>query len=295
MPRFSALASSAGIALALGLSHGALAGSAMAPGGGNPALTTVAGWSDILSANNQISVDFAETYVDYMETVGDTPFDSERGWLPGMSVSGSLMRDWVVKNLYLYGQFTWATGNTNYVGSYQGGNYGDLTLSDGAVVDNEDFRVGKGFGLSNGVMLTPYIGAGARQWSRNLPGPGGYHEDYSHGYAGGGLLAQFSPSPRWVISANGLVGSTFGASMRSSLIPGGFPITPQTYDLGSAAIYMAGLSIDYAMTQRVHANVGIDYSNFRYGESQVSSMDGSYEPDSRTSQVALKVGLGFTF
>jgi hypothetical protein len=144
-------------------------------------------------------------------------------------------------------------------------------------------------------MLTPYIGAGARQWGRNLPGASGYHEDYSHGYVGGGLMAQFALTPDLVVSVDGLVGSSFAANMTTSRTPGGFAITPQSYALGSSAIYQAGVSLDYAMTKQLHANAGIDYTSFKYGRSATSPIDTSYEPDSRTSQVVIKIGLGYAF
>ncbi len=254
--------------------------------------------NDIVNANNQITLDFADTYLDYLESDSPSgaPLDSEKGWVPGLAVSGSLMRNWIVDNLYLYGQFKWVDGHSAYVGGTSGNPvYGSFTNTDGAEIFNEDFRVGKGFAINSSFMLTPYVGAGARQWGRNLPGAGGYHEDYSDGYVGGGLLAQFSPISRLVLSANGLIGSTFDASMTSSRIAGGFPITPQTYDLGAKPIYMLGASADYAITQNIHVNAGVDYVNFHFGKSAVSPIDFTYEPNSATSETTLKVGLGYGF
>jgi hypothetical protein len=248
--------------------------------------------NEIISVNNQFAVDFAGTHVDYMERdTGGAPLDSETGWVPGVAVSASLMRDWGVHNLYLYGQYTWTTGHTAYVGS-TGGPYGSFTNTDGADLSNADIRIGEGFDFPHDMMLTPYFGLGWHDWARNLPGSSGYHEDYSNWYAGAGLMFQVVPAPRWVLSANGLVGSTFDASMVTSLIPGGYPITPQTYNLGSSAIFMAGFAADYAITQAIHVNFGVDYVGFGYGKSPASKIDGSLEPDSKTSYVIAKVGLG---
>lgn len=251
--------------------------------------------SDIVKSNNQVNFSVSAGYLDYLESSGSQPLDSERGWQPGLSVSGSVMTDIGLSNLYLYGNLSWNKGNSDYVGSFIGGNYGDLRQRDNAEITNEDFRIGKGFEISDSFMLTPYLGLGARQWRRDVTGPGGYREDYSHGYVGGGLLAQYSPAPGWVLGLSGLVGSTFSASMKTTATAGGAAITPQTYNLGNSAIYMVGASVDRAITDTVHANVSVDYTNFNYGRSAVSAIDSTFEPDSRTSAVALKVGLGFAF
>ena len=251
--------------------------------------------SDIVKANNQVTLNVSGAYLDYLESSGSTPLDSERGWQPGLALSGSIMTDFVVPNLYLYGNLSWNKGNSDYVGSFIGGKYGDLRQRDNAEITNEDFRIGKGFEIDDSFMLTPYLGLGARQWRRDVTGAGGYREDYSHGYVGGGLLAQYSPAPGWVFGVNGLIGSTFSASMKTTATAGGAAITPQTYKLGNSAIYMVGASVDRAITDTVHANVSVDYTNFSYGRSAVSPIDATYEPASRTSAVALKVGLGFAF
>ena len=250
--------------------------------------------TEILNVNNQFEAGVTGNWIDYLEHLGNMPFDKEVGGQLGLEVSGSLMRDWVFRNLYVYGQFKWSNGNTKYTGSYEGDPYGSLITSDGAEVTSESVRLGKGFAINDTLMLTPYLSAGARQWGRNSDDPGGYHEDYSHGYWGAGLLVQLSPAPRWVVSAHGLVGSTFGARLKTS-DNGNFPIIPQSYGLGSSAIFIAGLSLDYAVTRHIHANVGIDYTHFKYGASARSPIDGSWEPDSKTSETTLKFGLGYAF
>lgn len=261
-----------------------------------PPVAPMLAMNDIVNANNQISLDFVETYLNYLET--DSPsgakLDAETGWIPGLAVTGSLMRNLFVDNVYLYGQFKWVDGSSHYVGALGGGAFGSFVNTDGAEIFNQDFRIGKGFALTPGFMLTPYLGVGAREWSRNLSGASGYHEDYSNGYVGGGLLAQFSPVSRLVLSANGLIGSTFDASMTASDNPGGFPIPPQTFNLGASTMYMLGASADYAITQNIHINAGVDFDNFHYGKSPVG-IGGYLEPNSQTSETTWKVGMGFGF
>jgi hypothetical protein len=257
---------------------------------------------DIVRANNQVSADFVETNINYGPEVitpgtpgfaGSTgiPLDSEKGWVPGFSVTGSLMNNiGSFCNVYLMGRFTWLDGNTQYWAS------GGPTLlnTDGAQVNNTDFRLGKGFSVGPNSMLTPYFGVGTNWWDRTLTGPFGYDEKYTHGYVGGGLLVQVSPAPRWVLSADGLVGSTVDSGMTTSTTPGGSTgIFPQTYRLGSKLMYIVGGSVDYAISRHWHANVGVEYSHFQYGQSPASIFDGSLEPNSTTSYLLVSVGAGF--
>jgi hypothetical protein len=259
---------------------------------------------DIVRANNQVSADFVETHINYGPEVitpgtlgfaGSTgiPLDGEGGWVPGFSVTGSLMNDiGSLCNVYLMGRFTWLDGNTTYVGALQGNPYGSLVQTDGAKVNNTDFRLGKGFSVGLNWMLTPYFGVGTNWWDRFIIGPSGYDEKYTHGYVGGGLLVQVSPAPRWVISANGLVGSTVDSGMTTSASPGGYPfLIPTNFTLGSKLMYIVGGSIDYAISRHWHANVGVEYSHFQYGQSPLTNF--SLEPNSTTSYLMVSVGAGF--
>jgi len=152
--------------------------------------------NDIVRADNQVSVDFIATYIDYLEFAPSTgaPFDSEKGWVPGASVTASLMTNFAnICNIYLWTRFSVINGHTQYWAS--GG--AATSNTDGAREGDWDFRFGKGFNVGENAMLTPYVGAGVRLWNRLLVGPGGYNEAYQHAYAGGGLLLQYSPAPYW--------------------------------------------------------------------------------------------------
>lgn len=249
--------------------------------------------NDIVKANNQLSVDFAATYIQYGPEyqTGGGPLDSETGWVPGGSVTGSVMRTFAgVCDVYLMGRLTVVDGSTHYWAS----SGPVLSNTDGAMVMDLDFRVGKGFALNPNLMLTPYLGLGSNLWVRRLTGPSGYNEDYSHDYAGGGLLVQYSPAPRWVLSVDGLIGEAFNSSMTASLTPGGFalPAPLMTFTLGNRPVYMAGASVDYAVTEQWHVNAGIDYVQFSYGQSAVNGF-GYLEPNSSTSYVTVSVGGGY--
>ncbi|MCL2713689.1 MAG: autotransporter outer membrane beta-barrel domain-containing protein [Alphaproteobacteria bacterium] len=249
----------------------------------------------ILYVNNQISLDAIGQNIDYLETDRNSVrLDSEKGWQPGLQITGSAMGSLgALTNVYIMGQFSWARSNTQYVGAYQGGTYGDLVQTNGAETKDFDFRLGKGFDVAPNWMFTPFFAAGYHVWDRNITGGGGYHEQYEHSYAGGGLMIQWAATNQLVFTGTGMVGSTFSPQMTSSL-NGGFPITPYTYDLGSKLMWKAGLAADYALTQQWHLNAGFDYTHFNYAISNVQP-DGSLEPDSRSGIWTVKAGFGYSF
>lgn len=67
-----------------------------------------------------------------------------------------------------------------------------------------------------------------------------------------------------------------------------------SFPLGSSNLDMAGVSLDCAVTDNVHFSTGIDWVGFRYDRSP-TNVYGMYEPDSRTDDISLKVGVGYAF
>jgi hypothetical protein len=251
---------------------------------------------NIFSANNQWYVDFAAANMDYLETESGVPFDTEKGWAKngGVQTSFTVQRDWLrLSNLYVNVTFTWTNGTITH-GEANPVFNGYSTNSD---IKNLDSRIGKGFRIDDRAQITPYFGIGTHFWDRDTSGhPGGYLENYGHSYAGGGLMVQYSPFGQWVLSAYGLGGVTF----RSHMSTPDFPRPPHSLDftLGNDTMYTAGGSADHAITRRWHANVGIDWNHFNYGQSAFLPTLGGppvHEPDSRTSNVTVKAGVGYSF
>ncbi len=253
----------------------------------------------IYDANNQISVDFLNEWLSYTEhayyATNLTPvggkLDSETGSLPGYNVSLSLMRNWMVDNLYLNAQVSYVSGNTAYDGStcFFRGACIPVSKTNRATIFDTDFRLGKGFSLAPKVMLTPYFGIGTNYWLRG----GQYSETYTNDYAGGGLLAQYGATDTLVLSAYGLVGGTFGSHISVGRAGPNSPAWSGA--LGDSGIYKLGLSADYAWTRNLHFNASVDYVDFRFGHSAVQPVTGQVEPNSATSDVMLKVGVGYSF
>jgi hypothetical protein len=70
--------------------------------------------NDIVRSNNQISVDVVGTKWDYLERdqVG-VPIDSEKGWVPGVQLTGTVMGCWLgFQNVYAMARYTYLNGHT---------------------------------------------------------------------------------------------------------------------------------------------------------------------------------------
>lgn len=221
--------------------------------------------------------------------------DSEAGNINGVKASASWMGDadtwW--ENPYLYLSWSWVNGLVNYASLDNNGNpvYG---LQSRATIQDYTFRLGKGFETARNVMLTPYLGIGGHFWEREiaLGNPGGYHESYSHAYAGAGGLIQYAFLRRWVVTGNALIGKTFWAQVSAE---------PQIDHaaLGSSLLVDLGLELDFAAYKALHLFAGVDYMNYSYGQSGVYIVNNgnntAMEPFSRTEIYAFDVGLRFAY
>ncbi|MDE3022712.1 MAG: hypothetical protein KGI54_12780 [Pseudomonadota bacterium] len=257
--------------------------------------TALASTADIQASNNQAAVKVTSTHVDYTETgsgIFGTPtgtLDTESGNVSGYELSVSTMKNWWLGNDYLELQYSHNSGNTNYVGQLisGGAGYGSIVSSSGATLTDYSIRYGKGFVVSDGFMLTPYAELGHHKWDRGV----NEGETYTDNYYGLGALAQFSPADGMVLTANALAGSTFGSNISVS--------GPDAFSgsLGNSTLYKVGIGADYAFTRHFHADVGLDYTSFKYGMSALYPVPGgvAWEPDSTTHYTTLKLGVGYAF
>lgn len=252
--------------------------------------------TDIKASNNQVGIQATSTHVDYTETgngmLGSSTGtqDTENGNVPGFALSLSVMKDWWLGNDYLELGYSRNKGDTNYVGGAADGStpYGSIVGQDGAVIEDYHLRYGKGFVFGNQVMLTPYFEIGHHSWDRSVNAG----ETYANRYYGIGVLGQYSPVRKLVLTANLFGGGTYGSNIDVSGA-GGF-----SGSLGNSGLFKAGLAADYAFTQHLHGNVGVDYTSFKYGMSALYPQGNGYasfEPDSTTNYTTLKIGLGYAF
>jgi hypothetical protein len=247
---------------------------------------------DILNSNNQIAAQFVTTNFDYLETDAGMKVDSEGGWVSGAGASITWQGNFAVKNFYFNAQYTYLNGKTDYVGSLLGGGaYGSATGKNGATVNDIDFRIGRGLEIGGNLQLTPYLGFGYHDWQRGA----NTGEEYWHAYAGAGLLVQWNPVAGLVLSGHGLAGGTFDSQISIHTIPGPGGITGSTLTLGRADTERLGFAADYAVTPRIHVNAGVEWVHFSYGQSNLDPTGTYLEPESRTNNTTVKVGVGYSW
>jgi hypothetical protein len=250
----------------------------------------IAGMQEIKDANNQLGLEATSLNVDYAETDNyGTLLDTEKGSVPGQSIYLSSMSH--NGKLYFHAQYSRNEGKTDYVGGLIGPPataYGSVVTTSGATLTNYSLRLGKGFELGSpdtlgrAHMLTPFLELDRQIWYRGVNAG----ETYYHNAYAAGLLWQTSASgSKLVFSAYGLAGQTFNASINVS---GSF-----SGALGSSPLYKAGINIDYAPNKILHLHAGADYVRFAYGQSDVYS--GYLEPDSTSTYVIYKAGVGIAF
>ncbi|HET9121913.1 MAG TPA: hypothetical protein VFN52_00270, partial [Acidiferrobacteraceae bacterium] len=255
------------------------------------------GTGAIVAANNQVGGAWLTRHVNYTETDSyGVTVDTEKGRVPGAGLFASFM--YGHHHGYLALSYEAFKGTTDYTGQLtSGGGYGSLVGKSGAKITDIAVRDGVGIPLSPGFMLTPYVTLGYHKWERNVTQnmPSGYNETYQHGYYGAGLMGQYSPARRLVLSGRVMLGHTDGARID-------VPSVGLSEDLGGGGLYQLGLGVDYAVTTALHAGVRAAYTAWRYGAGAPifvgyynSQAQYIHEPDSRTADATLKLDVGYAF
>lgn len=272
----------------------------------------------IKASNNQLRLNYVNSHVDYTEKIDGNIADTEKGHVPGFGLSLSLMKDLFLGNDYIYAEFVRSNGDSNYVGSPAYGypsiapGYGSYTTNHRAHMTDINLRYGKGIEINNHFMITPYLEIGHHRWTRAFNNEAAVgactaycgiyplsSEEYNNSHFGIGSLFQYSSSDKLVMTGKIMVGKTYMASIsgKGSSYLNAAAYVNNGFDkqrLGNDFMYMAGISADYAFTEHIHGNVGVDYVDFRYGKSGLFD-NYNYEPDSHTKYTSVNVGIGYAF
>lgn len=120
----------------------------------------------------------------------------------------------------------------------------------------------------------------------------GIRETYSHSWYGMGLLAQWNPLPKWVLSADGNMGNIFNPNMQSWLPLG---VTANTYyGLRNQWYQQADIEADYEFAPHWHAKANLGFWHFCYGPSARNQFGIATVTDD-TNQYNASLGVGYSF
>ncbi|HZB92326.1 MAG TPA: hypothetical protein VE397_12840, partial [Stellaceae bacterium] len=254
-----------------------------------PARGAAADEFDIRKADNGVSLGLGASYLDYAETAGGSTLDTEKGWLPTADLGFGILAfpQAPIPNLYFHLGAQASVGSTYYSGALCNA-FGFCTPYQSKTDDDivaVAVQLGRAFPIGRTLMLTPFGEIGYRYWARDLTGTGGYTEDYHNWDGMGGLLLQYSPVERWVLSLSGAAGQTFGADLTTQ---------GETFNLGSKLIWRTEAKLGFRVSERVELTGSAAYESFGYGASP-PDVNGFYEPDSTTHQTTLLIGIAYHF
>jgi hypothetical protein len=252
----------------------------------------------VISANREIGVSFEPSLIAYREYVGGAIQDSEHGWIPGVGLKASIIRNSLgITNLLLNVSYDFNSGSSNHHSkSLTGGS----SLSYDAPFRSNDisFGIGKGFLPTSRFLVAPQVGFEYREWLRKLPEALlAIRENYTFWGPGAALNASYNALHGLVLKAR--VGAEYTISPTNATIGNPATHVPNlTLALGNRPVWQAELGVDGAITRSVHAFTDIAYSHFGFGKSAIARFGNGgteLEPASVTDLARVRVGLAWCF
>jgi hypothetical protein len=249
----------------------------------------------IRAEDNSLWLAAGASHLDYTEFGdGGDNLDTELGWLPslsgGFSMLGGQPDSQFPRNLYLAFDFDGAEGDARYNGSLLNGTPYSGSTSES--IWTLRGRIGYGMPVNAKTMLIPFAQIGYRSWDREASAT--QTESYENVEVTGGLMAQFSPTPKAVFSLWGAAGETVSGSLKADN-----PYLPMHFDLGDKVTWNIGTKAGYWFWSHVELFTRLTYEHLSYGRSQdvATPIPGLffYEPNSRTDTVTTQFGIAYNF
>jgi hypothetical protein len=255
-------------------------------------IAAVASLTSTLSAT-EIVAKVSSVKFDYMET-GDASenLDSEKakfGKINGFEIEAR-SNGYISTGTRFYqdGGISYHSGDTEYVGAYQGGNYGDVTDTTKNKLIEASYKLGLAIDVINNASIGAHVGAGMRAWDRKLAD--GNEEIYSWSNWILGTKADWRVTKDLIVSATADYQKAVNPKMYSSDLGG-------KLNLGDTNGYKLGLHANYKLNQNLSVETDYVYDYWKINKSNtVDTGDGVVqEPDSKTKNQYLKLGLAYKF
>jgi hypothetical protein len=286
-------------------------------------LAAAAGYASVLStahaadndaffrANNVIGLGLGSQQQNYREFMRGATVDSNRGDIkPSYRLYVTAQRDLLgIPDLYLGASVSYASGENTYRGALVDGVTGaQIPIAGRTPTRLFDWSLcaGKAFTLNEAATIQwiPYLDYSQHRWDRlDGGGVGDYSEHYSHSMLSVGVIGQYAPTDRLVLSAEAQLGRLYDASVRVRSMEGPLYFNDGPYRyymngangpivLGSHNAVMFGLGADYAVTSTLHVTAGYRWQRFGYG---MGTNNDVVEPKSTSIMQRVEVGIALTF
>jgi opacity protein-like surface antigen len=245
-----------------------------------------------VNADYILDLEYQQTRFDYREydPADGHILDSEKaGALKGFGIS---LKAKVGKGSfganasYLALAYEHASGDTDYVGSYLGGNYGEVlsitqnTIDDLSVMFTQE-RIGKTYDLWAG------LGAGYRSWERTLSS--NQNEIYQWWYwkVEAGAEIHYSKEISMALVA------AYKRAVNPEMIAEFTGYPKMTFDLGGVSGYTVKVPLTYNVNSQFSVFTEYEYETFDIEKSNV--VNGFLEPDSTTANDKWTIGIRSRF
>jgi len=239
----------------------------------------------LIEGSDSVSLSVDKTNFDYAETKMDGSLSNTEqtthlmGGTFGVHPKGD-------KGLYFKTRF--AAGDTNYVGRLLGssGGYGSYKGLTHNILSDSTLGFSMPLPVANPWNLTIPIrgGVGYRGWYRNL---NAYSEYYDWGYVTVGTGVQYSPNSRLNLGIDVDYQKAFSAGMRRSWY------TETYFDLKNVYGYSITTPLRYTLNEHYSFIAQYRYEMWNINHSEIIS--GFYEPDSRTKNHIVSVGVSYRY
>jgi opacity protein-like surface antigen len=255
-------------------------------------IAAVASLASTLSAT-EIVAKVSSVKFDYME-IGDAGqnLDSEKaklGKINGFEIearsNGYVSTD---TRFYQDGGISYHSGDTEYVGSYQGGNYGDVTNTTKNKLIEASYKLGLAIDIIDNASIGAHVGVGTRIWDRELDDENKEVYTWSNWIVG--TKADWRATKELIISATADYQKAVNQKMYSSYLG-------ETFNLGDTSGYKLGLHANYKLSQNLSVETDYVYDYWKINKSNTVDIGGAvaWEPDSKTKNQYLKLGLAYKF
>jgi opacity protein-like surface antigen len=262
-------------------------------------------------ANNVIGLSLGSQHQNYRELMHGATVDSNSGDVkPSYRLYVTAQRDLLgIRDLYLAASVSQASGQNTYRGAqanWATGQQRPITARTPTRLFDWNLRAGKAFTLNQAAtaQLIPYVDYSQHRWDRlDGGGVGDYSEHYNHSALGVGVIGQYAPTKKWVLSAEAQLGRVYDASVRVRSMEGplDFHDGQRTYRingangpivLGNHNAVTLGVGADYAVTSTFHVTASYRWQRSGYGAGVNNDI---VEPRSTSTMQRIDLGIALTF